>query len=69
GISKVIATSGKGNDNEPIAPHFGNRFYGSYEYVQMRDHQSINLSYFNINDAVANGTTCKQDFLNQWGLN
>lgn len=69
GISKVIATSGKGNDNEPIAPHFGNRFYGSYEYVQMRDHQSINLSYFNINDAVANGTTRKQDFLNQWGLN
>jgi hypothetical protein len=69
GTSKVIATSGKGNDNGPIAPEFGDRFYGSYEYVQMRDHQSINLSYFNINDAVANGKTRKQDFLNQWGLN
>ncbi|KMO46451.1 cell surface protein, partial [Lacticaseibacillus rhamnosus] len=69
GISKVIATSGKGNDNDLIAPEFGSRFYGSYEYVQMRDHQSINLSYFNINDAVANGDTRKQDFLNQWGLN
>ena len=34
GLPQVVATSGKGGDNDPIAPEYSDKFYGSFEYVQ-----------------------------------
>lgn len=69
GIPKVVATSGGSNDNEKINPKFGDKFYGRFEYIIMRDYKLINLSYLNDFLRGVTGNTRKQDFLNQWGLN
>lgn len=69
GVLKVIATSGGSGDNEKINSKFGNRFYGRFEYISMRDHKFLNLGYYIDGSVGATGNTRKQDFLNQWGLN
>ncbi len=69
GVLKVIATSGGSSDNGKINSSFGDKFYGRFEYISMRDHKFLNLGFFQDNTAGATGNTRKQDFLNQWGLN
>ncbi|MCI1904576.1 MAG: WxL domain-containing protein [Enterococcaceae bacterium] len=70
GVLKVVATSGKRNDNDKIHPRFSSDFFCGIAHWPMGPKTIMNLTNASVQDQLwVQGKTEKQVFLDAWGTN